>query len=247
MLDELDFSDPDPAVLIKAGETPAALYVWALAARGRAAAGIANVSAHLHQEPFAHADYYAQPSSVDGARLLAQLGFVLANSFQPSLWTYRQLCNRIPAAPRQVQEIGPMMNTIEQKSDMGETNRATTIRIARNLTDLMIVASIRSAVYLAEQACPYEEEFDGNDLVAPHFIGFIGNEPVASRRARFFADFAKVERLAVRPQCRRSMVAFKLVRACVTFLKRKGSAHLRPAAGPLGGFLGAVRRKAARP
>jgi hypothetical protein len=101
LLDELDFSDPDPAVLIRAGETPSALYVWALAARGRAAAGIANVSAHLRQEPFARADYYAQPSSVDGARLLAQLGFVRANSFQPSLWTYRRLCNRIPAAPRQ--------------------------------------------------------------------------------------------------------------------------------------------------
>ena len=101
LLDELDFSDPDPAVLIGAGETPAALYVWALAARGRAAAGIANVSAHLRREPFAQADYYAQPSSVDGARLLAQIGFVRANSFQPSLWTYRRLCNRIPAAPRQ--------------------------------------------------------------------------------------------------------------------------------------------------
>ncbi|HEY2755350.1 MAG TPA: hypothetical protein VGJ01_06350 [Pseudolabrys sp.] len=99
LLDELDFSDPDPAILIRPGATPAALYVWALAARGRAAAGIANVSAHLRQEPLAQADYYAQPSSVDGARLLAQLGFVRANSFQPSLWTYRRLC--IPAASRQ--------------------------------------------------------------------------------------------------------------------------------------------------
>jgi predicted GNAT family N-acyltransferase len=101
-------------------------------------------------------------------------------------------------------------------------DRSTTIRIARNLNDLMIIASIRSAVYLAEQDCPYEEEFDGNDLVAAHFIGFIGDEPVACLRARFFADFAKVERLAVRHQYRRSMIAFRLVRACVAFLKRKG-------------------------
>jgi predicted GNAT family N-acyltransferase len=101
-------------------------------------------------------------------------------------------------------------------------DRSTSIRIARSLSDLMTVASIRSAVYLAEQDCPYEEEFDGNDLVAAHFIGFIGGEPVACLRARFFADFAKVERLAVRRQYRRSLIAFKLVRACVTFLKRKG-------------------------
>ncbi len=103
-----------------------------------------------------------------------------------------------------------------------KAGRSTSIRIARNLSDLMIVASIRSAVYLAEQDCPYEEEFDGNDLVAAHFIGFIGEEPVACLRARFFADFAKVERLAVRRQYRRSLIAFKLVRACVAFLKRKG-------------------------
>jgi len=116
--------------------------------------------------------------------------------------------------------INSTVNTNETRDVKPE--RSTTIRIARNLNDLMIVASIRSAVYLAEQDCPYEEEFDGNDLVAAHFIGYIGDEPVACLRARFFADFAKVERLAVRHQYRRSMVAFRLVRACVAFLKRKG-------------------------
>jgi predicted GNAT family N-acyltransferase len=117
-----------------------------------------------------------------------------------------------------------MMESVTSASEVqGErADRSTTIRIARHLSDLMIVASIRSAVYLAEQDCPYEEEFDGNDLVAAHFIGFIGREPVACLRARFFADFAKVERLAVRHQYRRSLIAFKLVRACVVFLKRKG-------------------------
>ncbi|MEA2953494.1 MAG: hypothetical protein QOJ96_3014 [Alphaproteobacteria bacterium] len=105
---------------------------------------------------------------------------------------------------------------------MERGSRGVTIKIARTLNDLMVVTSIRSAVYMAEQNCPYDEEFDGNDLVAAHFIGFIGDEPVACLRARFFADFAKVERLAVRHQFRRSTVAFKLVRASVEFLKRKG-------------------------
>jgi predicted GNAT family N-acyltransferase len=101
-------------------------------------------------------------------------------------------------------------------------DKRITVKIARDMNDLMIVSSIRSAVYLAEQDCPYEEEFDGNDLVAAHFIGYVGHEPVACLRARFFADFAKVERLAVRQQYRRSMVSFKLVRECVQFVKRKG-------------------------
>lgn len=104
----------------------------------------------------------------------------------------------------------------------GRQATGTSIRIARDVQDLMIVASIRSAVYLAEQDCPYAEEFDGNDLVAAHFIGFVGAEPAACLRTRFFADFAKVERLAVRHQFRRSTIAFRLVRECVKYLKRKG-------------------------
>ena len=97
LLDELDFSDPDPAVLTPPGETPAALYVWALAARGRAAGGIANVSVYLRREPFALADYYAQPSTAQGLRALQQLGFESTNSFQRSLWTYRRHRNPAPA------------------------------------------------------------------------------------------------------------------------------------------------------
>jgi len=101
-------------------------------------------------------------------------------------------------------------------------SKAITIRLARDPNDLMTVMAIRSAVYLAEQDCPIDEEFDGNDLVAAHFIGFIGSEPVACLRARFFGDFSKVERLAVRHQYRKSRVAFKLVQTCVEYLKRKG-------------------------
>jgi predicted GNAT family N-acyltransferase len=102
------------------------------------------------------------------------------------------------------------------------SSKAITIRIARDPNDLMTVFAIRSAVYLAEQDCPMEEEFDGNDLVAAHFLGFVGNEPVACLRVRFFGEFAKVERLAVRHQFRKSRVAFKLVQASVEYVKRKG-------------------------
>jgi predicted GNAT family N-acyltransferase len=100
--------------------------------------------------------------------------------------------------------------------------RAITVRIARDPNDLMLVTAIRSAVYLAEQDCPIEEEFDGNDLVAAHFIGFIGKEPAGCLRVRFFGEFAKVERLAVRHQYRRSRLSFKLVQASVDYVRRKG-------------------------
>jgi hypothetical protein len=59
--------------------------------------------------------------------------------------------------------------------------RARSRSIARDPNDLMLVTAIRAAVYLAEQDCPIEEEFDGNDLVAarlpwPH-IAHIGSVP----------------------------------------------------------------------
>src|SRR6201998_1558236 len=107
-------------------------------------------------------------------------------------------------------------------SPQGAPPRAITVRIARDPNDLMLVTAIRAAVYLAEQDCPIEEEFDGNDLVAAHFIGFVGSEPAGCLRVRFFGEFAKVERLAVRHQFRRSRVSFKLVQASFEYIKRKG-------------------------
>lgn len=101
-------------------------------------------------------------------------------------------------------------------------NNSTSVRLARDANDLMIVTAIRSAVYLAEQNCPIDEEFDGNDLVAAHFIGFVRDEPAGCLRVRFFGDFAKVERLAVRHQYRQSTIAFRLVKSSVEYIKRKG-------------------------
>lgn len=96
------------------------------------------------------------------------------------------------------------------------------IKVARCLSDMMQIVSIRSAVFISEQECPYSEEFDGNDFCSTHFIGYVGKEPAACLRARFFADFAKLERLAVRHEFRRSRLAFKIVKAGIEFSKAKG-------------------------
>lgn len=103
------------------------------------------------------------------------------------------------------------------------SNRPRTgVRVARSLSDMMQVIALRSAVYMAEQACPYAEEFDGNDFCALHLIGTVDDEPAACLRARFFADFAKLERLAVRSEYRRSILAFEIVRAGIELCRVKG-------------------------
>jgi predicted GNAT family N-acyltransferase len=87
---------------------------------------------------------------------------------------------------------------------------------------MMRVVTIRSAVYMAEQECPYEEEFDGNDFSATHLIGYVGDEPAACLRIRYFADFAKVERLAVRREFRKTRLSFQMARAAIELCRTKG-------------------------
>jgi predicted GNAT family N-acyltransferase len=108
--------------------------------------------------------------------------------------------------------------------DMGRRirNSRYEVRVARTMDDLLMVYSIRSAVYIAEQDCPFAEEFDGNDHCATHFIAFTEDEPAGCLRARFFADFVKLERLAVRKPFRRSTIAFELVRCGINHARRKG-------------------------
>jgi predicted GNAT family N-acyltransferase len=100
--------------------------------------------------------------------------------------------------------------------------KTTTIRVAASLSDLMQVVAIRAAVYLSEQTCPYDEEFDGNDFCAMHLIASVEGEPAGCIRIRFFAEFSKLERLAVRHEFRRTTLAFELVRAARELSRLKG-------------------------
>ena len=96
------------------------------------------------------------------------------------------------------------------------------ISVAHSFEDLMRVAAIRNSVYIGEQECPYEEEYDGNDLAATHLLAYIGDEPVGCLRLRFFADFAKFERMAIRKEFRRSRAAIQLARAGFKLCQKKG-------------------------
>lgn len=96
------------------------------------------------------------------------------------------------------------------------------IKLARTLDDLMQVTAVRSSVFMAEQHCPYEEEFDGNDLCGSHLIGYSFDEPIACLRIRYFADFAKLERLAIRNEFRNGRMSFNIVWAGIALARKKG-------------------------
>ncbi len=100
--------------------------------------------------------------------------------------------------------------------------RELSVTTAKTIEDIMRVTTIRAAVYMAEQECPYEEEFDGNDFCATHLIGWVDGEPVACMRLRYFGGFAKMERVAVKGPYRKTKIAFKMIRAGIEHCARKG-------------------------
>jgi len=114
-------------------------------------------------------------------------------------------------------------NLAEPYQPVSLPKEAVTVTVASTLDDLMQVMAIRSQVYLGEQFCPYDEEFDGNDIAgATHLIARIGREPVGCVRLRWFADFAKLERLTVRPHSRGGTVPRALLDAAFELAAKKG-------------------------
>jgi predicted GNAT family N-acyltransferase len=96
------------------------------------------------------------------------------------------------------------------------------VRVVRSLDDLQRVSVIRALTYMAEQACPYDQEFDGNDLCALHLLAFEGKEPAGALRLRFFHDFCKIERVCVDPRRRGGAILTHLMAHAFEIAARKG-------------------------
>jgi predicted GNAT family N-acyltransferase len=105
-------------------------------------------------------------------------------------------------------------------------DREIIVRLARGMDDLVKVFAVRAAVYIGEEACPYEEEFDGNDFCAAHFLALVDGEPVGVLRVRFFGAFGKLERLAVRREFRSLGIGSALAGEAIAYCSRKGFARL---------------------
>lgn len=202
----LDGTQPDPAWICRSGERPAAIYEWLFYGPGlyfRTLAAIAELFGTICPEGCA---FFSRGSTEVSARLLTKLGFLEARSLfsearPDTVVLLPQGTRRLPLAcePRRME-----------------------VRQVRDFEGLAQVISLRSATYIAEQFPLYAEEFDGNDFCATHFVGYIDGDPAGSVRVRYFADFAKIERLAVKLEYRSTKLAFKLVRAAVEHGRLKG-------------------------
>jgi len=209
-LGSFDATHPDFRLLAKPDERPAGLYMWAVFAPGSLAAGIALFMKRMSTPQYTGVDLYSRPNTEVGIRYNEVLGLThgvqVGSIWAPDIWTFRREPER------------PLYDTYVRGATAGEIG----VTIARTFEDLGRVIALRSAVYIGEQECPYEEEFDGNDLSAMHLLVYVGDEPAGCLRLRFFADFAKIERLVIRKEFRKTRAAFQLVRAGFKLLQKKG-------------------------
>ena len=107
-----------------------------------------------------------------------------------------------------------------------EAHQTYSADVVRTLDGYHQVSAIRSAVFLTEQDCPYEEEFDGNDLCATHLVLKRNGRPVGTLRIRWFAEFAKLERIALLPSERGRPGLRVLLAAGFEIVSRKGYARM---------------------
>jgi predicted GNAT family N-acyltransferase len=210
-----DGADPDLTLVAKPGEKPAGIYIWATYAPGILAGGISLFMQEIEAAPYNGVNLYTRPNTQQGVRLNEVLGFrkgpTINGIVAQHLYEYVR-------KPRQLPLYDSHQTSARQKD--------LSVSVARSFDDLMRVVSIRSAVYIGEQECPYDEEFDGNDTSATHLIGYVGHEPAGCIRVRYFAEFAKIERLAVRKEFRTTRLSFQLVKAAIELCQMKGYRRL---------------------
>jgi predicted GNAT family N-acyltransferase len=210
----LDTKDPDPAALTQQNERPAGIYVWAVHARGVIAGGIPLALEKVWTPLYREANLYARAVTPDGVRILEALGFRLGATFHGTIAPHLHMYERGDPSPHDQ----PAYDGYRGRSAMPSVS----VTVAHTSEETSQAFAIRGAVYMGEQECPYAEEFDGNDFAATHLVGYVGNEPAGCMRLRFFADFAKLERLAVRREFRHRRLATKLVEAAIDLCRVKG-------------------------
>jgi predicted GNAT family N-acyltransferase len=202
----LDTRNPELCYVARQSERPAGIYVWAIHAKGTIAAAIPLVLQKFSTPLYRGVNIYSRPVTKEGLRVLEPLGFSAGARYDGLHAPHLQMFDR-------TDDIPPV-KTVPQDP--------VTIEVVRSMDEMARVIAIRGAIYMGEQHCPFEEEFDGNDFSATHLICHKDGEPVGCMRIRYFADFAKLERLAVRSEGRGSGLAGVLLDAAIELCRKKG-------------------------
>ena len=222
----LNTGKPDVKYVCRQWERPAAVYFWCIYAPGALSAGVSWWANFYYSPKFQGLPIFAKAGTASGANFFERLGFqegatwegVRNDNYISLLPPPHNTKDETPSITRSM----PVYDNYARSFGEAPGAKELSCSVASSLDDLLKVMSIRSVVYVGDQECPFDEEWDGNDLSATHIIARLGDEPIGTIRLRTFSDFAKVERLAVLPKYRKSPAAFKLERACSELARALG-------------------------
>jgi len=202
----LDTKRPELRYVARQSERPAGIYVWCIHAKGSIAAGIPLVLQKFSTPLYQGVSIYSRPVTKEGLRVLEPLGFSPGANYDGLFAPHLQMLDR--------SDDLPPLKAVPRDP--------VTVEVVRSMEGMAQVIAVRGAVYMGEQRCPFEEEFDGNDFSATHLVCHKDGEPVGCLRIRYFAGFAKLERLAVRDECRGEGLAKRIVEAAIELCRKKG-------------------------
>ncbi|MGI9356189.1 MAG: GNAT family N-acetyltransferase, partial [Rhizobiaceae bacterium] len=189
------------------------IYSWCMVLDARTAGGISLLIERFSSPKNIAAPIYCRPATPEAAEFFVSVGFVPEAIWKgmthPELMEYKR--------KKVAQSVGQRTTSQSAASD---------VSVVHSFEQFHKVAAVRAATYMAEHHCSYDEEFDGNDFSCTHMLGEIGGEPSGCIRIRYFASFAKIERLAVLPRFRKTGMAEDLIRAAIGICRKKGYRHV---------------------
>lgn len=100
------------------------------------------------------------------------------------------------------------------------------IKKVESFQEFGLVAYIRTKVFIIEQNCPAIEEFDSNEEVAEHYLGFVDGQPAVTCRILYPEDgIAKIGRIATLLEYRGKGLASELVKWMIKKLQNSGKIY----------------------
>ncbi len=94
--------------------------------------------------------------------------------------------------------------------------------VASNQQEVLHALSIRAIVYAEDGNVPMNLALDGNDYCATHALIYLDDEPIGGLRVRWFRDFAKIERTAIRKNYRDNALLLRFAEFIFDHIARKG-------------------------
>lgn len=114
---------------------------------------------------------------------------------------------------------------------LGDNNIRT--EIVKTEAQLRHSYAIRAICFMEENGVLADQAVDGNDMQATHVVAYAGDEPIGSLRIRWFKDFAKIERSALRKAWRHPRNLKQFADFVLSHIARKGYTqvitHAQPA------------------